>query len=152
MSLQSGRLSHRYSIRIHVPSPHLCSSGMQGLMLGVTVRNAEGRGEGVTDMQAKAETTAQNHTDVTSLQKYINSSTKPMSVLMSNHNRCSSGLWWRLSLRQRFRNQTRLIINIFGFSVDFCAEFIKTDSTEGAGKEWRLVTRDDWTVNRTRLC
>lgn len=38
MSRQSGLLSHRYSIRIHVPSPHLCSSGMQGLMEGVTKR------------------------------------------------------------------------------------------------------------------
>lgn len=47
MSLQSCRLSHRYSIRIHVPSPHLCSSGMQGLTLGVTIRDAEGKqGEG----------------------------------------------------------------------------------------------------------
>ena len=59
MSLQSGLLSHRYSIRIHVPSPHLCSSGMQGLMLGVTKRDAEGKKEGgvrcwrIKYMQAK---------------------------------------------------------------------------------------------------
>lgn len=55
MSLQSGLLSHRYSIRIQVPSPHLCSSTMQGLMLEVTGGDAGGKGRGgvkVKDMQA----------------------------------------------------------------------------------------------------
>ena len=46
MSLQSALLSHRYSIRIHAPSPHLCSSGMQGLMPGATKRDADGGGWG----------------------------------------------------------------------------------------------------------
>lgn len=53
MSLQSGLLSHRYSIRMHVPSPHLCSSDMQGLMTGVTKRE-RGGGAVLNDMQAKA--------------------------------------------------------------------------------------------------
>lgn len=47
MSLQSGLLSHRYSIRMHVPSPHLCSSAMQALTTGVTER----WGGGVKRMQ-----------------------------------------------------------------------------------------------------
>lgn len=43
ISGQSGLLSHRYSMRIHVPSPHLCSSGMQGLTSGLTGRDGEGQ-------------------------------------------------------------------------------------------------------------
>lgn len=38
MSLQSGLLSHRYSIRMQVPSPHLCSSAMQARIMGLTER------------------------------------------------------------------------------------------------------------------
>lgn len=43
MSLQSGLLSHRYSIRMQVPSPHLCSSAMQARIMGLTAREERPR-------------------------------------------------------------------------------------------------------------
>lgn len=72
ISLQSGLLSHTYSIRIHVPSPHLCSSGMQGLSMGLTKRDAEGRDGGcwsITDVQSKATLQAMHYTTVNSQHK-----------------------------------------------------------------------------------
>lgn len=61
MSLQSALLSHRYSIRMHVPSPHLCSSAMHALTLGVT-GGGEGKGGGIKRMQVNASATAR-HSD-----------------------------------------------------------------------------------------
>lgn len=43
MSLQSGLLSHRYSSRMQLPSPHLCSSAMQTRIMGLTAREERPR-------------------------------------------------------------------------------------------------------------
>lgn len=54
ISGQSGLLSHRYSMRIHVPSPHLCSSCMQSRTSGTTGGDGQGTVGRMSNVHATA--------------------------------------------------------------------------------------------------